>query len=106
MGAQSRDRSRERRAAVVCELIAEQLSRNADAPFAVMPGRESHSQPTKVTFRGYAAATLRFARAVQARDDMPRTGVIALLIHCDTLLYTTALSGVIAAGYTVRTHFE
>jgi hypothetical protein len=98
-------------AATVTSLLAKQLQHDPSATYAILPGQDDDVEPVKVSFQDFALATRRFARLIQpttktsGAGPIPgssKTGVIGLLIHCDTLLYATALSGVIAAGYTVR----
>jgi hypothetical protein len=98
-------------AATVTSLLAKQLEHDPSATYAILPGQDDDVEPVKVSFQDFALATRRFARLIQPTTQTSgagpipgssKTGVIGLLIHCDTLLYATALSGVIAAGYTVR----
>jgi hypothetical protein len=88
--------------ATVTSLLRWHLEHNPTTPFAIFPGVDDDVEPVRVSFRHYASAVTRFARALRSNEHTGRVGVIGLLIHCDTILYSTALAGVIAAGYTVR----
>jgi acyl-CoA synthetase (AMP-forming)/AMP-acid ligase II len=87
--------------ATVTSLLQWHLEHNPTSPFAIFPGVDDDAEPVRVSFRHYANAVTRFARGLGSNEHSGRMGVIGLLIHCDTILYSTALAGVIAAGYTV-----
>lgn len=54
-----------------------------------------------LTFREFADATHRVARAFRPDGNYANGEVVAMLIHCDTILYLALLAGLIRAGLVV-----
>ena len=54
-----------------------------------------------LTFREFADATHRVARAFRPDGTRANGEVIAVLIHCDAILYLALLVGLVRAGFVV-----
>jgi acyl-CoA synthetase (AMP-forming)/AMP-acid ligase II len=76
---------------------------NAERPMAVFAPDDSH-KPSPVTFFEFGRACQRFARSVAPEAPIAKGEVVALLANCDTIMYMTAISGLIRAGLTVSLH--
>ncbi|KAL6300002.1 hypothetical protein BKA93DRAFT_741263 [Sparassis latifolia] len=67
---------------------------NTDYPFYTFPDPEY----LPVSFKEFAYATHRVAHAMRPNRAGPNRAVVALIIHCDTLLYEAVMVGLIRAG--------
>lgn len=74
---------------------------NANLPWAVFPSRNDPSQLESVSFAELAKATHRIAHRVRPNKQGPSGEVVALLIHCDALLYAALMHGFVRAGLVV-----
>ncbi|EIN05364.1 acetyl-CoA synthetase-like protein [Punctularia strigosozonata HHB-11173 SS5] len=75
-------------------------TKNANLPFAIYSSQDAKDPHDliRVTFFEFTRATHRVALSLGPRPNHARP-VIALLIHCDTLSYTSTIIGVMRAGY-------
>lgn len=80
-----------------CDFHAEH---NADRPWAYLVP-ESYSPVTTLTFKQFADATHRIAWAFRPDGTQAKGEIVAVLIHCDTILYLALLVGLVRAGYVV-----
>ena len=62
---------------------------------------EDDAPYTPVTFREYAAATHRIAHAFRPDGTRAQGELVAVLIHCDALLYLALIPGLVRAGFVV-----
>ena len=62
---------------------------------------ESGSEVKSITFLEFADATHRVAHLLRPDPSESKREVVALLIHCDTILYLALMVGLIRAGFTV-----
>lgn len=62
---------------------------------------ESGSEVKPITFLEFADATHRIAHLLRPDPSEAKGEVVALLIHCDTILYLALMVGLIRAGFTV-----
>ena len=73
---------------------------NPNHPWALFPSvLEKGTQA--ISFSDLAAATHRIAHAVRPDREGVNGEVIALIIHCDTVLYVATLIGIVRAGFVV-----
>jgi hypothetical protein len=56
-----------------------------------------------IIYRDFALGCQRFMRAVCPQVPVTRGEVVGLLLQCDTLMYQTAICGLVRAGLTVST---
>ncbi|KAH9928993.1 hypothetical protein B0H21DRAFT_700203 [Amylocystis lapponica] len=68
--------------------------RNPTYPMFVFPSDDIPS----ISFREFAEATHRIAHILRPTRSGPDGAVVAVLIHCDTILYDALLVGIIRAG--------
>lgn len=61
---------------------------------------ESGSEVKSITFLEFADATHRVAHLLRPDPSESKREVVALLIHCDTILYLALMVGLIRAGFT------
>jgi hypothetical protein len=76
---------------------------NATRPYAIW---SSNSGVTSLSWMEYARGTHRLAKAFSSAIPRRRSDseVIALLLVCDTLMYTSTILGLLRAGFSVRHH--
>jgi hypothetical protein len=86
--------------AVLAGLLQCRLDHHPDGILKVYPSRTGDADV--VTYRDFALGCQRFTRAVCPQVPVARGEVVGLLLQCDTLMYQTALCGLIRAGLTVR----
>jgi acyl-CoA synthetase (AMP-forming)/AMP-acid ligase II len=86
------------------ELIDYHLEHNPTQPWAIFPSATPGAEPEKITYLEFARATQRFARIVCAGGDVPvkRGEIVGILVHTDSLLYVSAVGGLMRGGFTVR----
>ena len=63
---------------------------------------DGDSPARSLTFTELADATHRVARAFRPDGARTQGEVIAILIHCDTVLYLALIIGLVRAGFVVR----
>lgn len=63
---------------------------------------EGAAPPTTLSFADFADATHRVARFFRPDGQSAGGEIVAVLIHCDTVLYLATLMGLVRAGYVVR----
>jgi acyl-coenzyme A synthetase/AMP-(fatty) acid ligase len=84
------------------ELVDYHLEHNPDCTYAIFPGENVGDKPSRISFLEFGRAAQRFARAV-CPDAPTKCGeVVGIIATCDTLMYMTAIVGLVRAGYTVR----
>ncbi|KAF7789161.1 hypothetical protein EIP86_000098 [Pleurotus ostreatoroseus] len=71
---------------------------NPDHPWALFPSVLGKGTQA-ISFSELAAATHRIAHAVRPDREGVNGEVIALIIHCDTVLYVATLIGIVRAGF-------
>ncbi|GBE84591.1 acetyl-CoA synthetase-like protein [Sparassis crispa] len=71
-----------------------QVEHNPDHPCFIFPDPECAS----VSFKDFAHATHRVAHILRPNHAGPDRAVVALIIHCDTLLYEAVMVGLIRAS--------
>ncbi|GJE99113.1 acetyl-CoA synthetase-like protein [Phanerochaete sordida] len=71
---------------------------NPDLPWAIL-APESGTDVVSISFAEYAKATHRVARILRPDGSSANGEVIAVLAHCDSLLYLALLAGLVRAGY-------
>lgn len=72
---------------------------NPDLPWAVFPSPAKNA--SSISFAELAKASHRIAQYVTSRRDDRAREVVAMLVHCDTVLYISILVGIIRAGLVV-----
>lgn len=81
---------------------------NPERPWVLFPS-PGDTGVISISYQEYADATHRIAHAL--RPLLPPTGkpdaatdrqVVAVLINCDTILYSALLAGMVRAGFVVR----
>lgn len=76
-----------------------QAQYNSDKPWVVFP---IGSPIESISYKQFSDATHRMARAVRPDSTHANGEVVAVIIHCDTVLYLALLVGLIRAGFIVR----
>lgn len=71
-------------------------------PFIKFPTKDRQGEETTVTYLEFANATHRVAYAVRPDISEDDGAVVAILVHCDSILYMALLVGMIRAGMIVR----
>ena len=77
---------------------------NPDLPWATFPS--SDSTVSSISFLEFSKASHRIAHHLRPHHDGNTREVVAMLIHCDTILYVAAVLGVARAGLVVRQTFS
>jgi hypothetical protein len=85
--------------AVLSGVLDGRMQHDADRPCFVFPS--ATADPSVVSFLEFGRACLRFTRIIAPQAPVTRGEVIGLLVHCDTLMYTTAVMGIIRGGHAV-----
>lgn len=75
-----------------------QAKHNGDRPWTVFP--PGASVPS-ISFLEFADATNRVAHVFRPDGTRANGEIVALIIHCDSVLYVAMLAGLIRAGYIV-----
>jgi hypothetical protein len=90
------------------ELIDYHLEHNPDHVFSFFPAANPDDQPERVSFLEFGRATQRFARKVCMGGDAPvkRGEIVGIVANVDSLMYMTALGGLVRAGLTVSFVFS
>lgn len=76
-----------------------QAQYNDDKPWVVFP---VGSPIESISYKQFADATHRMARALRPDGARANGEVVAVIIHCDSVLYLALLAGLIRAGFVVR----
>jgi acyl-CoA synthetase (AMP-forming)/AMP-acid ligase II len=84
----------------LASLIDYHAVHNADRPFAVLAPDEL-CNASQITFLEFGRACQRFACSMVPHAPVGRSEVVGLIINCDTIMYVTAIAGLIRAGLTV-----
>jgi acyl-CoA synthetase (AMP-forming)/AMP-acid ligase II len=90
------------------ELIEYHHLHNPEQTYAVFPGPTDNpdSGPERITFLEFARASHRFVRAVckslHVAIPLYSGEVVGVIANVDTVLYITAVAGLVCAGFTVR----
>ncbi|TFK51599.1 acetyl-CoA synthetase-like protein [Heliocybe sulcata] len=75
------------------------LSHNPTSAYAVFP-QQSDEEELRVSFLEWGRAVHRAARLLRPGLSASKGEVVALIVNCDTLIYTAVLMGMIRAGLT------
>ena len=67
---------------------------------------QAGSSRTAVSYNEFADATHRIAHTVREGPIRGNGEVVAVIIHCDSVLYLAALAGLVRAGLTVSLDFS
>lgn len=86
----------------LADLIDYRATEHPKEPFAVLAA-DGSSAAKQVTRLEFARACHRFAYAVATSVPVNKGEVVGLLISCDTIMYVTAIAGLIRVGLTVCT---
>ncbi|GJE88919.1 acetyl-CoA synthetase-like protein [Phanerochaete sordida] len=81
---------------VIPGFIDFQAQHNGDRPWVLFP---SGSSVDSVSYAEYCDATHRMAWALRPDGTRADGAVVAVIVHCDTVLYLALLSGLVRAGY-------
>jgi acyl-CoA synthetase (AMP-forming)/AMP-acid ligase II len=84
----------------LANLVDYHTAHNAERPFVVF-AQDASSNASQITFLEFGRACQRFARAIAPDAPVAKGEVVGLIINCDTIMYTTAILGLIRAGLTV-----
>jgi hypothetical protein len=87
----------------VAELIDYHLERNPDQSFTVFPGEYTGEELSRISFLEFGRACHRFARAIYPNAPFKENEVVGVVVNADSLMWMTALAGIIRAGATVST---
>jgi hypothetical protein len=85
--------------AVLAGLIQYRLDHSPKDAFVVFPSEDESF--TSVTFRDFGRACHRFSLTVCPEAPVTRGEIVGLVVNCDTLMYQTAICGLVRAGLTV-----
>ncbi|CAL1703601.1 unnamed protein product [Somion occarium] len=75
-----------------------QAEHHPTLPWAIFPSIENPQEPTIITFEEFTRATHRIAHALRPQRSGQDGEIVALAIHCDTILYVATMIGLIRAG--------
>jgi acyl-CoA synthetase (AMP-forming)/AMP-acid ligase II len=89
-------------ALTVPELIDYHLEHSPDLTFTTFPGESINDEPSRISFLEFGRATQRFARAVRPDAPVKHGETVGIIANCDSLMYITAIAGLVRAGLTVR----
>jgi acyl-coenzyme A synthetase/AMP-(fatty) acid ligase len=87
------------------ELVDYHLAHNPDSTYAIFPGKNVGDEPSHISLLEFGRAAQRFARAVYPGAPVNHGAVVAFIANCDTLMYMSAIVGLIRAGFTVSSFF-
>jgi long-subunit acyl-CoA synthetase (AMP-forming) len=85
--------------AVLPSLINDRAKQSPDSTFASFPSDEETR--SRITFSQFAQACHRFARIISPQDVGRQEGAVGIIANCDTILYLTAIAGLVCGGMTV-----
>ena len=74
---------------------------NPTRAWAKFPSFSNPSEATSVSFGDFAKATHRIAHTLRPGRAGNDGEVVAVFIHCDTILYLALLAGLVRAGFVV-----
>lgn len=78
---------------------------NPSLPWVLFPSRTG-AGPEAISFGAFAQATHRMAHALRPDRQGKDGEIVAVIAHCDTILYLALLAGIVRAGLTVRICYE
>lgn len=84
---------------VVPGFVDFQATNNAQHPWTVFA---PDSPVSSISFEEYADATHRIANVFRPDGTNAKGEIVALILHCDSVLYLATLAGLIRAGFVVR----
>jgi hypothetical protein len=87
----------------LAELIDYYAEHHPDSSFTVFPGESADHKPSHVSFLEFGRAAQRFAQAIYPDAPVEHREVVGLLINADSLMYLTAIAGIVRSGSTVST---
>jgi acyl-coenzyme A synthetase/AMP-(fatty) acid ligase len=87
----------------VPELIDYYLEHHPDETFAIYPGEKVGDELCRISYLEFARATHRCARAMFPDAPAKEKEVIGVIVNADSLMWITAIAGIIRAGHTVST---
>ncbi|TCD63026.1 putative NRPS-like protein biosynthetic cluster [Steccherinum ochraceum] len=67
-------------------------------PWVVFPSREDPSTPASISYQEVAEATHRIAHVLRPGRVGPEQEIVAVLLHCDSIMYNATLVGMFRAG--------
>ncbi|KAG2362415.1 putative aminoadipate reductase [Suillus spraguei] len=79
------------------DIIDFHMHRNASLPIYIFPDTQTGAS-TSISYREFGRATHRVAHAFRPSRTGLEGEVIAIVVHTDTLLYTTLIAGLMIAG--------
>ncbi|KAG1726867.1 putative aminoadipate reductase [Suillus paluster] len=79
------------------DIIDFHMQRNASLPMYIFPDPQTGAL-TSISYREFGRATHRIAHALRPRRAGAEGEVTAIVVHTDTLLYTTLIAGLMIAG--------
>lgn len=79
------------------DIIDFHMRRNASLPIYVFPDEQTGTL-TSISYREFGRATHRIAHALRPSRTGVEGEVTAIIVHTDTLLYTTLIAGLMIAG--------
>ncbi|KZT27278.1 acetyl-CoA synthetase-like protein, partial [Neolentinus lepideus HHB14362 ss-1] len=80
------------------ELVDLRLQQNPQSIYAVLPANDPKDRPIHITMFEWCRGIHRLARALRPQPSYEAREVVALILNCDTILYTTAVVAVMRAG--------
>ena len=75
---------------------------NPDLPWTKFPSRADPTKAESISFAEFARASHRVAHYIRPHRQGGDGEVVAVLIHCDSVLYVAVIAGFIRAGVVVR----
>lgn len=78
-----------------------QAAHNPSSPWVVFPSIGDPTESTSVSFLELAKATHRMAHALRPGRTGDEGQVVAVLVHCDAILYLPLVIGMVRAGLKV-----
>jgi acyl-coenzyme A synthetase/AMP-(fatty) acid ligase len=85
----------------LAELIDYHLEHNPYDTFTVFPGESVGDEPSRISFLEFGRASHRFARAIYPDAPVKEREVVGIVVNADSLMWITALAGIVRAGATV-----
>ncbi|GJE99727.1 acetyl-CoA synthetase-like protein [Phanerochaete sordida] len=82
----------------VPELLDFHEKHNTDKPWYLFPSKDVPGELVSVTYRDMARASHRIAHHMRPGREGADGGVVAILIHTDTVLYNALVVGIMRAG--------
>jgi acyl-CoA synthetase (AMP-forming)/AMP-acid ligase II len=83
------------------EIIDYHADHNPGHPFTVFPGAAVGDDLSRISYLEFGRATQRFARAIYPDAPVKQREVVGVIVNADSLMWTTAVAGLIRAGSTV-----